>query len=165
MREIPYNEAAPLLIDRLAHGGVFLNTPGNTMTIGWGSIGVYWGRPVFVALVRPQRDTYPRIQEAGQFTVSIPLGDDLKKELAFAGTQSGRDVNKFEGHGLTAVPAQKVACPIVQECALHIECVTRYAQTLDGVGMDAKILNHAYPEQDFHTLFYGEIVACYRTDL
>lgn len=164
MRDIPFNEAAPLLIDRLDHGGVFLSTPGNTMTIGWATVGTMWGKPILTVLVRPQRDTYPRITEAGNFTVSVPLPGTLLKELAFAGTASGRDTDKFSGHGLTALPAQKVSSPIVGECALHFECVTRCAQDLSGDDMDEDVLNRAYPLRDFHRLFYGEIVACYRTD-
>ena len=163
MKNVDYTQAAPIFLEKLAHDGIFLNTPGNTMTIGWGSIGTYWGKPTVVVMVRPQRDTYHRIVEAGNFTVSVPVNADMKAQLAFAGSASGRDTDKFQGHGLTAAPAQAVSSPIVKECGLHFECVIRYSQTLTGDAMDPSVARQ-YPAEDYHTLFYGEIVACYRTD-
>jgi flavin reductase (DIM6/NTAB) family NADH-FMN oxidoreductase RutF len=40
----------------------------NVMTIGWGTIGSIWARPVFLVLVRPSRYSYTRLEEAGDFT-------------------------------------------------------------------------------------------------
>ena len=148
-------------------GGVFLTVPGepaNTMTIGWGWIGWCWYRPVFVAVVRPQRHTNPLLKQAGCFTVSVPTKGDLKEQLKTAGTLSGRDVNKFEGHGMTAVPGQKVDAPIVGECGLHFECRTILTEEMHAAGMDPEVLKRWYPENDLHEIFFGEIVACYATD-
>ena len=99
--------------------GVLLTTRAkgrtNTMTIGWGWIGWCWKRPVFAVVVRPQRFTHDILERTGEFTVSVPTLLPLKKELAYAGSRSGRDENKFVGHGLTALPGQKVDAPIVGE--------------------------------------------------
>ena len=164
MKNMDYVQAAPILLDRLAHGGVFLSTPGNTMTIGWGSAGVLWGKPTLTVLVRPQRDTYHRLLDAGEFTVSVPVHNDLKDQLIMAGTLSGADTDKFSGRGLTALPAQKVSAPVVAECGLHFECVIRSMQPLTGGNMDPAYLSRYYPGGDFHALFFGEIIACYTTD-
>lgn len=167
MKRVNYMEVLPETVEKLAHGGVFLNIGGetaNTMTIGWGWIGYCWNKPVFAVVVRPQRHSYEMIKRAGEFTVSVPTTSPLRKELAFAGTKSGRDVNKFDGHGLTAVPAQKVNAPIVAECGLHFECKTLLVQDMTGDRMAASVADSCYPEQDFHTIFFGEIVDCYRTD-
>lgn len=166
MREIDYTEALKLTTERLMRGGVFLTVGGqapNTMTIGWGSVGFYWGKPVFTVVVRPSRHTYGILLREGEFTVSVPTENPLKRELAFAGSQSGREVNKFEGHGLTAVPAQQVGAPIIQECGLHFECRTRLCQDMTSDRMDAGVRQTAYPNGDLHTLVFGEIVACYYT--
>jgi len=37
----------------------------NAMTIGWGTIGIIWGKPIFAVLVRPSRYTYGLIEETG----------------------------------------------------------------------------------------------------
>ena len=44
----------------------------NVMTIGWGTVGVIWGRPIFAVLVRPSRYTYQFIEASGEFTVNVP---------------------------------------------------------------------------------------------
>ena len=37
-------------------GAVLLaGTPPNPMTIGWGTLGIIWGKPVFQVYVRPSR--------------------------------------------------------------------------------------------------------------
>lgn len=167
MREICLSEAAGLAADALSRGKVFLSVPGetpNVMTIGWGSVGWIWKKPVFMVVVRPQRHTYELLQRAGEFTVSIPTKADLSAQLAYAGTASGRDENKFSGHGLTAAPAQKVRAPIVSECGLHFECKTLLTQDMTEDQMAREIADRCYPQKDFHTMFFGEIVACYTTD-
>lgn len=167
MKEINYLDALRVTHEHLANGGVFLNVHGqtpNTMTIGWASIGYMWRRPVFTVLVRPQRHTFEMIQRAGDFTVSVPTRNPLRRELAFAGTQSGRDVNKFDGHGLTALPAQQVQAPIIKECGLHFECRPLLTQDMTPDRMDAELVNGIYAPRDFHTMFFGEILGCYTTD-
>ena len=73
-------------------------------------------------------------------------------------------MDKFSGHGLTAVPAQRVNAPIIAECGLHFECRTLMVQEMTGETLAQEVLQYAYPERDFHTMFFGEIVDCYRTD-
>ncbi len=167
MKEILYTEAMARTTQKLSHGGAFLTVGGstpNTMTIGWGAIGFFWNRPVFLAVVRASRHTHDMLLSSCAFTVSVPTNRDLKAELAFAGTASGRDVDKFSGHGLTAAPALKVDAPIVAECGLHFECRVRLTQEMTEGRMDPSVLKTAYPHGDLHTMFFGEILACYETD-
>ena len=167
MREINYLDALRTTHEHLANGGVFLNVGGkipNTMTIGWASLGYIWNRPVLTVLVRPQRHTYSMLMNAGEFTVSVPTKNSLRQELAFAGTKSGRDVNKFEGHGLTAMPAQLVNAPIVGECGLHFECRTLLTQPMTPDNMEPSLVSASYAQGDFHYMFFGEILRCYTTD-
>lgn len=167
MKEISYLDAIQTTTEHLQHGGVFLTVGGktpNTMTIGWGSVGCVWSRPVFMVLVRPQRHSFEMLKAAGEFTVSVPTKNPLKRELAFAGTQSGRDFNKFVGHGITAAPAQVVGAPIVRECGIHFECKTLLTQDMTPDRMDPSIIDFTYRAADFHTMFFGEILRCYTTD-
>ena len=167
MKEINYNEALELTTKRLADGGVFLNVGGdapNTMTIGWATIGYIWKKPGFMVVVRKQRHTHALISKAGEFTVSVPTKNTLKAELVFAGTKSGRDCDKFSGHGITGAPAQKVNAPIIKECGLHFECRTLLQQDMDPAMMDDALVNGIYAAGDFHTMYFGDILACYTTD-
>ena len=167
MKEIPYTDAMAVAMQKLTHGGAFLSVAGptpNTMTIGWASIGFFWNRPVLMAVVRKSRHTLGLLEAAGVFTVSVPTKNPLKAELAFAGTASGRDVDKFSGHGLTPARARTVDAPIVAECALHFECRVRLTQDMTPDRMDQAVLKTAYPRGDLHTMFFGEILRCYEAD-
>jgi len=166
MRHIRYTEALDLTVSRMSSGGAFLSVAGdmpNTMTIGWGWIGFSWGKPVFTVIVRPQRHTYDMLLRAGEFTVSVPTTNPMKEQLQFAGTASGANVYKFDGHGITAERAIHVAAPIVAECGLHFECKVRLTQDMTPERMDEKVLASAYPARDMHTMFFGEILDCYYT--
>lgn len=167
MKSMNYLDVMGYTMEKMSTKGVFLTVPGekpNTMTIGWGWIGYCWGKPVFVAVVRPQRHTFGLIEEAGCFTVSVPTGGDLRAQLAMAGTKSGRDMDKFSGEGLTAVPGRQVDAPVVGECGLHFECRTVMKDDMPADGMAEEILRKCYPANDLHRMFFGEIVDCYATD-
>lgn len=167
MKQIPYQDAMAATVEKMARGGVFLSAGlerPNTMTIGWGAIGYMWNRPVFIAMVRPSRHTKQILDETGCFTVSVPTKAPLKAQLAFAGAKSGREVDKFDGHGLTAAPAQTVGAEIVRECGLHFECRVRLVQDLGTERMDPQVQQSAYPDGDVHALYFGEITAVYTTD-
>ena len=47
----------------------------NTMVIGWGTTGVMWRMPVFIALVRKCRFTYELLEKSREFTVTFPYAD------------------------------------------------------------------------------------------
>ncbi len=42
----------------------------NTMTVGWGSLGCMWKRPMAMVVVRPHRYTYQFMEEYSDFTIS-----------------------------------------------------------------------------------------------
>ncbi len=166
MKELNYEDVIQITTNKLSHGGIFLTVAGetpNTMTIGWGSIGFYWGKPCITAIVRPQRHTHPLLMAANEFTVSVPL-HDMADELKYAGVVSGKTENKLDGrNGLTTAPAQEVSAPIIKECELHFECKVKLIQDMTGDQMDETVMKRMYPGGDFHTMFFGEIVRCYTT--
>lgn len=147
-------------------GGAFLvavddHDRPNAMTIGWLQIGTVWSRPVCHVLVRPSRYTHRCIAHSGAFTVNVPLGT-MAEELAFCGSRSGRDVDKFAELSLQIIPGTKVRVPLLPGCAVAYECrvAARAALTPEGL-LDEGIRSKYYPRGDFHTLFFGEIVAAW----
>lgn len=133
----------------------------NTMTIRWGSISYIWNRPIFMVAIRYSRHTYNLIENAKEFTVSIPLKDKLEKELEYCGTKSGQEVNKFEECNLTPIEGQKISTPIIGECELHYECKVVYQQAMEPDTLDESIKRGKYPNEDYHVLYFGEIVDTY----
>ena len=147
--------------------GMLLNTNGdkfNSMVIGWGQLGVLWSRPVFTVYVRQSRYTKAQLDKTGAFTVSVPLGGPMEKELfRVCGSLSGRDVNKAEHVTLCEPEANGV--PGVLECPLTLECRVLYRQ--DQVLADipkeirARFYERGADEGDLHTAYVGEIVSAY----
>ncbi|NLL70668.1 MAG: flavin reductase family protein [Epulopiscium sp.] len=167
IQEVPYTQYAEEVVHQLPKGAFLTTKKGeeiNTMAIGWGTLGVIWNRPIFTVAVRYSRHTYDLLKGATEFTVSIPLEGNphIKKALGFSGTHSGREVNKFEECQITAVPGQKVEVPIIGECELHYECKIVYRQAMEPALVEEAINQRFYQgNNDYHVIYYGEIVACY----
>jgi flavin reductase (DIM6/NTAB) family NADH-FMN oxidoreductase RutF len=132
----------------------------NIMTIGWASIGVYWGKPMFVAVVRPSRYTHSLLEANGEFTVNMAWSD-FKKELGICGTVSGRDRDKFELCGYTPLPSKNVSVPIIDKCNLHVECKVAYYLDMNPDTLDMNYDMKWYKGEDYHTIYFGEILDCY----
>lgn len=143
----------------------------NTMTIGWGTIGIEWGKPIFVAYVREGRYTRQMLDESGEFTVNIPYGDFDGKILGFCGTKSGRDTDKVAQLGLELVDSTVVSAPGIRQLPLTLECKVLCRHTQNIPMLDDSILSRYYPKgvdssnpgsnEDFHIAYYGEIVNAY----
>lgn len=102
------------------------NGKNNIITLAW--VGTVCTNPPMVSIsVRPERYSYPILQETGEFVINLTT-----RELAFAtdycGVKSGRDVDKFKEMNLTAIPASQVNAPMIKESPVNIEC--RVSQVL-----------------------------------
>ncbi len=166
MKERSYLADADTLIKRISKGAFLTVKAGdvvNTMTIGWATIGFIWKKEVFMIAVRNSRYTFELIEKADDFTVSIPAGDTCKDAVLFCGTKSGRDVDKFEKCQLKKLPAQQVASPVINIPGVHYECRIIYKSAMDSSFLDGQLDGKLYPQKDYHTLYFGEILACYET--
>lgn len=134
------------------------------MTIGWASFGIVWNKPILMVMVRKSRHSYGIIEKADNFTVSVPVNMDLKKALTYCGTYSGRDVDKFKEMNLNLKKSKKVDTPIIKECNYHYECKIVFKQDMDPKELKEDIRTKNYPIDDFHTLYFGEIVESYISD-
>lgn len=138
----------------------------DSMTIGWGLIGVVWAKPVFQVLVRESRHTKKLLDKNGEFTVNVPLGQVDKNILTVCGTKSGRDMDKIKELGLTLEPGQTVSVPAIRELPLTLECKVIYKQDQNPAAIAPENDNRFYAkgtknEGDYHTVYYGEITAAY----
>jgi len=162
---VRYTEYFAQTIQRMREEGLLLATQGvdgkpNVMTIGWGTIGAIWSRPIFIVMVRPSRHTYSRLEEVSDFTVNV-LPPELAGAASHCGRVSGRDHDKFQELHLTAAPSREVRAPIVQECILHYECRTVHRNDVVPDALAQAVRDEAYPEGNFHRIYFGEIVAAY----
>ncbi len=92
----------------------------NILTIGWTGI-LNTKPPRTYISVRPERFSYPIIQESGEFVLNLtPVS--LVRAADLCGVRSGRDLDKFQHLGLTPLPASQVSAPIIAQCPVNIEC-------------------------------------------
>ena len=169
MKKINFEEAFVSFVNLMPGPGMFINSKAeekvNTMTLGWASMGNYWGKSVLIAMVRHSRYTYDLITKSGEFTISMPLEltKEIENALSFCGSNSGRDVDKATACGLTWQDSASLDTPIIAECALHIDCKIIMPQDMDGNALEKSIYDVYYPTHDLHTFFAGEIIETYYT--
>ena len=159
-----YLAVAQNAIEKIKEGAFLTVVAGNainTMTIGWATIGYIWRNPILTVAVRDSRHTFTLLEKADDFTVTVP-GTDFREEIMFCGTRSGRDVDKFDACNLSTAQSRMVKSPIIGIAGLHFECRIVFKGAMDPAQLVADF-QHLYPEKDYHTLYYGEIKACYET--
>lgn len=149
--------------------GILLTTKAgdkvNTMTIGWGTVGIEWGRPIFVAYVRQSRFTRELLDQNPEFTINCPIGDVDSKILGFCGTKSGREYDKITEMGLHLEQPLEISVPGIRELPLTLECKVVYRNEQPVAHIPPDILERYYPEiageHDHHIAYYGQIVGAY----
>lgn len=112
----------------------------NILTVAWA--GTVCTNPPMVSIsVRPERYSYEMIKKSGEFVLNLTT-----KELVYAadycGVKSGRDVDKFRELKLTALPAEQVKAPLIEQSPVNIECRVVQVQNLGS-----------------HDLFLAEVLA------
>lgn len=167
MKRKPVNpvEMAPVILGALPKG-ILLTTKSadtaDTMTIGWGTMGTDWSIPVFTVFVRESRFTKELLDQSGEFTINVPMpGQNVSQIIAYCGTRSGRDVDKFEQLHLHTIPGVRVDVPAIAELPLTLECKVIYRQDQDPAAIGQDILDRHYPKGDFHTAYTAQIVDAY----
>ena len=111
-------------------------------TICWA--GVLCSEPPLLGVsVRPSRRSNKLIKDAMEFVINIPSRKWLK-ETDYCGFASVADTDKFATVGFTAVEAEKVTAPLIQECPVNLECVVKQILPLGS-----------------HDLFIAEVVAAH----
>ena len=131
----------------------------NTMTIGWAAIGYCWRKPIFMVAVRDSRHTFGIIEAAADFTVSVPR-PGMHEAVMFCGTRSGREVDKFEACKLQIAETGKTTSPVIDVPGIHFVCRIIHKAPMDPALMAAD-LGELYPQKDYHTLYFGEILDGY----
>ena len=92
----------------------------NMLTVAW--IGTICTNPPMLYIsVRPERYSYDIICRYMQFTVNITT-ETMARATDWCGVRSGKDYNKFEATGLTALNGVVNTCCMIEESPLSIEC-------------------------------------------
>ena len=155
---------ANLLYSKMEHGGVLLTTVGsdgkpNVMTIGWFQFGrVYHGHPMVTVAVTPLRYSWHLLEQVSEFVLAVPT-DEIASAAELCGTQSGRDMDKFQAAGLTPIPSYHVKPPSIRECPMNFECRVYHAMRPPHNVLTPE--HRKRPLQEQHTIYFAEALGIY----
>lgn len=139
-------------------------TPGhlNAMTISWGGLGTFWGRPVATVYVGLGRCTKEYMDESETFSVSW-YPPERRGDLAWLGSHHARDYgfDKVSHTGLT--PMMVDGTPAFEEADLVLVCRKAYVDLMPREGfVDEQAEQTWYSEaddavEDWHTIYIGYV--------
>ena len=92
----------------------------NIMSQSWHMM-IEFEPPMVACVVSNRNFTFNTLKRTKECVINIPTVELAKKVVA-CGNSAGRDVDKFETIGLTAVAASKVRAPLIAECYANLEC-------------------------------------------
>ena len=92
----------------------------NVMALSWHMM-VEFEPPLVACIVSSADYSFATLRATRECVIAIPALE-LAPIVVQVGNTSGRDLDKFEAFGLTPLPAERVAPPLVAECFANLEC-------------------------------------------
>jgi flavin reductase (DIM6/NTAB) family NADH-FMN oxidoreductase RutF len=108
-------EPGPVVLLTTAHRG-----RANVMAMSWHMM-VEFEPPLVACIVSSADYSFAALRATKECVIAIPALD-LAPQVVQVGNCSGREIDKFAAFGLTAVPASRVAPPLIAECFANLEC-------------------------------------------
>ena len=95
----------------------------NIITVAW--TGVVCSEPAMLSIaIRPGRHSYEMIRKSGEFAINLTTAA-MAPAVDWCGVKSGRGLDKFKEMKLTAMPAEHIRAPLINESPLNLECRVR----------------------------------------
>jgi flavin reductase (DIM6/NTAB) family NADH-FMN oxidoreductase RutF len=92
----------------------------NVMTMSWHMM-VEFEPPLVACVVSNANYSFAALRATREGVIAVPARK-LASKVVKVGNSSGRDLDKFASFGLTPLPADCVAPPLVAECFANLEC-------------------------------------------
>lgn len=128
----------PVTLVTSAHGG-----RRNVMAASW-AMPLDFQPPKVAVVVDGRTLTRDLVEASGEFVLNIP-SRALAATVLGAGSQSGREVDKFAALDIATAAAGQVAAPLVEGCLAWLEC---------------RVIPEAHNQQRYD-LFIAEVVAAW----
>lgn len=112
----------------------------NIITIAWTGI-INSDPPMTYISVRPTRHSYSMLKKSKEFVINL-VSEELVYAMDYCGCRTGAKEDKFENMHLTKVSGDIVACPMIKEAPINLECKVTSVKKLGS-----------------HDMFMAEIVA------
>lgn len=142
LQDVPLAQAyrllnhGPTVLVSSAHDG-----QQNVMAAAW-AMPLDFDPPKILVVIDKATHTRKLMEASGEFALNVPCRYQAQAVVA-AGSASGADCDKFAASGLQAMPAQRIAAPLVQGCSAYLEC---------------RIIQEPHNQQQYD-LFIAEVVA------
>ncbi len=142
LQDVPLAQAyrllnhGPTVLVSSAHAG-----QQNVMAAAW-AMPLDFDPPKVLVVIDKATHTRKLMEASGEFALNVPCRYQAQAVVA-AGSASGADCDKFAASGLQAMPAQRIAAPLVQGCSAYLEC---------------RIIQEPHNQQQYD-LFIAEVVA------
>jgi flavin reductase (DIM6/NTAB) family NADH-FMN oxidoreductase RutF len=108
-------EPGPVVLLTTAHKG-----KANVMAMSWHMM-VEFEPPLVACVVSSADHSFAALRATRECVIAVP-SLQLAPQVVQVGNSSGRDLDKFGAFGLTPIPAEYVAPPLVAECFANLEC-------------------------------------------
>jgi len=108
-------EPGPVLLLSTAHKGAR-----NVMAMSWHTM-LEFEPPLVGCVVSAGDFSFTALNATRECVLNIPTAE-LAAEVVGCGNSTGAQVDKFARFGLTALPASRVAPPLIAECFGNLEC-------------------------------------------
>ena len=134
----------------------------NTMTISWGGLGTFWGRPVATVYVGLGRCTKEYMDQAETFSVSW-YPRECRRDLGWLGSHHARDYGFDKVSHTSLTPMMAGDTPAFEEARLILVCRKAYVDLMPREGfVDPEAEATWYSEaddavEDWHTLYIGYV--------
>lgn len=156
---VPAAQFSPLF-DRISDEWMLISASDgertNSMTASWGCFGILWGKRVAVCYIRPQRYTFEITERADRLSLAF-FDKEHHKALAYMGSHSGRDGDKYLATGLHMIKDED-GTPFPAEARVVLLCKQLYAGRLQKSDfLDRSIIDAHYPTDDYHQMYICEI--------
>jgi len=127
----------------------------NIMTVSWGMLGRLWNKDVATVFIRPQRHTFDLVNSEDFFTINF-FDEKYRGALNVCGEASGVDCDKFELAKLT--PYYVDGTTAVEQSKYFLVCKKIAKTEMKPEDFLDESINKFYPDNDYHTVFVGEII-------
>jgi flavin reductase (DIM6/NTAB) family NADH-FMN oxidoreductase RutF len=121
MKDLPFStvyqllEPGPVVLLTTWHKG-----RANVMTMSWHMM-VEFEPPLIACVVSTADFSFAALKATKECVIAIPAVH-LAEKVVLVGNCSGRHMDKFETFGLTPVPGECGASPLIAECFANFEC-------------------------------------------
>lgn len=109
----------------LNHGPTVLVTSAyegasNVMAAAW-SMPLDFSPPKVAVVIDRNTLTRQLVEASGEFALNVP-SRELARLTLVTGSESGREVDKFQAHGIGTFASEKIGAPLLEGCLGWLEC-------------------------------------------